>query len=730
MAPNQSNNNGSNNNRSNEIRGPTSALSEFLREQGIRIPNRSRREIQRRRQQQNNDTASTPTASESASAAANTDSPETEPTMSDSNNNENTTSILYTPPTTTTTITTRSKRARDADAQSILNTASTSKKALQQKNKKKLLSKRKRKAKKGNDSSDSSSDSDSSMSFHDSDDSSDDFRPGPSRRAPEGRNLILFCYECKKRFSRPRSSADNDYYLQDDKSICPSCISGNIKPTSKKKQKKSTHVPTKINSSKNNSVPSLQNICIDIVFEYIEDVEAFGDISIINMDKLAKIVCRNRLLNNKIARLFFQPRLHELALYDCTNIDADGLKNVAHFCPNLRTLNLNYCGRIDNDVIQLYKTHLPHLTSLSLGGCHLITHDTWVAFFKAKGQQLETFNLRHSYQFKKGTFKELLLHAKGLKHLRLSRIVTLSNDWLDLLVEHGPTHLQTLELSWPSEAPGRKHILTSEHMVRVLQRTGSELKELVLRGCQDMTDELLVDGILPHCHQLQHLVLEQSHQLTSNGFKKLFAHWKISSSQGYGCGLKHITIARCSQLKDDAFIALLCHSWKSLTHLNIHSLEHLSSDALEVIAGRPVPDLTPFEQLDDYDDANDNGDSNDENNRNPDDNTNEQEQQDNNNNNDNSTNSDDDNVQSPLENQKSKSIIIDKNMLSSLSACSSLTYLNASFVRSMDDIILNKLIQACPLLKHISVWGCNQVSDIQVPLKVTLEGREMSQVVL
>lgn len=412
-------------------------------------------------------------------------------------------------------------------------------------------------------------------------------------------------------------------------------------------------------------------------------------------------------------------------------MDVDGLKNIAHFCPNLQKLNLYYCGRITDEVLELYTTHLPHLKSLTLSGAHLITQDAWIQYFKARGQQLETFSLRHSHRFRKDAFKELLIHAKNLQHLRLSRIVTLDNDWLDIYTEHGPTTLKTLEFSWPPESPSRQHILTSEHMVKVLERTGAHLQELVLKGCPDMDDGLLIDGILPYCGSSLHtLILEQCDKLSSKAFKKLFVEWNRSTANNrqipYGQGFKHVTIARCTDLEDDAFVALLCHSWKTLTYLNIHSLEKLSSDVLEVIAGGPVPDLTPFENEQDDDD--------DKNNDNESDNTHPIDSPDANSSNSSNTTTPDNNdhsdteiednqqqqeqlLSSPLKSRKTKPVIIDKEMLSSLSACQSLTYLDASFVRTMDDTVLTKLIQSCPLLERVLVWGCQQVIKIKKKLK-------------
>ncbi|KAI8076881.1 uncharacterized protein BX664DRAFT_344162 [Halteromyces radiatus] len=618
--PNQSNVNQPTNqaNNRNRIRGPTSALTSFLREHGIQVENRSRAQMAERRRQQREREQQAQEENATNDSAASSSSPVTTTTT------ETTESILYTP----------RRRTRNAKEKAIIEIANENKKSK---------GKKKRPA-----------DDDSDYS-----DDSDFVEPGPSSRATPGRIRVLFCSKCKCRFVRPRSDPSEE-------TLCPDCLSGNLSKGKQPAKKRRVISHTSGGNKKPwfmmgvQSTPvvnSLQDICINIITDHISDVEALGDLSFINMDKIAKIICRNRLLTNHTARLFMQPFIRELRLYDCTNLDVDGLKNVAHFCPNLRTLRLYYCGRMTNDVLELYGSHLQQLTSLALSGCHLITEQQWIKFFKTIGSRLHSFSLRHSNRFQKDSFKALVTHCNKLQHLRLSRIVTLDDDWLEMLAESGINTLESLELSWPSTEPNRPYKLTDTPLIKVLSINGKTLKELTLRGCTDMTDKMLVDGILAHCSQLEKLELDGSDKMTSDGFKTLFSEeWKVGPLAYHHqprMGLRHVTIARCTQFDDDALKHLLAHSGKSLLHLDIHSLHKLSVSALESIAGE---------------------------------------------------NTDDDNNNAYSTTKKTKSP-----PTSSL-ACTSLTYLDTSFVRSMDDYVLTKLIRSCQSLQHIKVWGCNQVT--------------------
>ncbi|CAO3589259.1 unnamed protein product [Absidia cylindrospora] len=667
MSTNDNGRNNDNRNRGAGIRGPTSALSSFLREHGIRVENRSRQQMMERRrlrreqsireasQRQTDANSTTPTDS-----AAQHDTTGSSETTAQSSSTATIESILYTPVTS-------GRRSRSSQAQAIIDAATSSNS----------------KTKKKRPSADSSDNQDNGSS----DDEFIDPQPSSSRpRASSTRTRVLFCSRCRGRFVRNNSDTTEE-------TMCADCLSGKEpasarKPTKKRLPAQSGNKvawfmhgvkPTAAN------VTSLQDICINVIADHIDDVEALGDISFINMDKIAKIICRNRQLTNHTARLFMQPHIRELCLYDCTNVDDTGLKNIAHFCPNLRTLRLYYCGRMTDDVINLYGSHLQNLTSLTVSGCHLVTEKAWINFFNTVGERLHTFSLRHSNRFHKSSFSALVENCNKLQHLRLSRIVTLSNDWLDILSDSEINALETLELSWPSAEPDRKYVLTPEHLNKVLAQTGGSLNELILRGCTDMTDELLVDGILPHCNQLQKLTLEDCPDITSNAFQTLFSdEWKLQPAlvdRQAVTGLQTISVARCLNFDDAALASLLQHSGNALTRLDIHSVEKLTVSALEAIAG----------QVDETDGTKD-GTGNDHYKRQKMDSTNAK------------------NAKPPPPPP---------------SACKSLVYLDASFVRAMDDYVLTKLIQSCSKLKHVKVWGCHQVTDVvKVPSLLIVEGRE------
>jgi DNA repair protein RAD7 len=55
------------------------------------------------------------------------------------------------------------------------------------------------------------------------------------------------------------------------------------------------------------------------VAKFIDEVEAFGDLSTRDMDRICQIISRNRSLNNNTLRLFMEPQGEKLTLYDCAS---------------------------------------------------------------------------------------------------------------------------------------------------------------------------------------------------------------------------------------------------------------------------------------------------------------------------------------------------------------------------------------------------------------------------
>jgi DNA repair protein RAD7 len=302
----------------------------------------------------------------------------------------------------------------------------------------------------------------------------------------------------------------------------------------------------------------------------IEDVEAFGDISDISLDKICKIICRNRSLNAETLQLFLDARHSELILYDCTDITAIGLQNIAQFCPNLRSLKLKLCGRITNEVMDYYTEHLTKLASLTLIGPILILEQTYIKLFETVGERFEKFELKGSSRFSLKAIKALCDNCPNITHLRLGDCNLMDDEWLEPIA--GLTKLKSLRIRNPE--PDK---LTTSAVVKLVQAVGSGLEELELKGCTGLTDEVLVDAIRPSCVRVERLNLSGCEELTTEGVETLFKDWSINS------GLTYVNLENCVMLKDEALMAVTEHSGATLEGLNMSGMDEITKDALQTL---------------------------------------------------------------------------------------------------------------------------------------------------
>ncbi|ORZ22686.1 hypothetical protein BCR41DRAFT_302825 [Lobosporangium transversale] len=387
---------------------------------------------------------------------------------------------------------------------------------------------------------------------------------------PQGSNKIEFCSRCRARFTIKAGATpavdENDGGL-----LCPTCASSSSPSVATPKARPVKRPRRKAQKAEIESqVPSLQDLCIQKIANCIEDVEGFGDISDLSMDKICRIISRNRSLNANTLQLFLDSRHSDLSLYDCTDINALGLQNIAQFCPSLRSLKLKFCGRIDDSVMDYYTSHLSQLTSLSLIGPILITEASYIKFFEAMGERFTRFELKHSARFSLKALKALCDNCPNLTHLRLGDCGQMDDEWMEPI--SNLTKLKSLRLRNPE-----RDRVSTEKVVKLIQAVGSGLEELELKGFVEIEDPVLLDAIRPSCVRLERLNISGCEEFTTEAIQTLFKDWTVNR------GLSYINLENCVMLKDEALMAITAHSATTLETLNIKGLDELTKDALLTI---------------------------------------------------------------------------------------------------------------------------------------------------
>ncbi|KAI8873715.1 RNI-like protein [Ramicandelaber brevisporus] len=570
----------------------------------------------------------------------------------------------------------------------------------------------------------------------------------PRRAIPEfssasHRGHISFCSNCKCRFLNTNQTTANNggSAATDDDGVakpvlCPGCFlnaaygranggpaAGKVRRKRVKRTSTTFNDDTAGESGSGTSAPRLGDMCISLVTDYIHDLETLGDIGIERLDRIARVICKQRQLTNDTVRLFLEPTRTRLHLFDCTRLDEHGLASIAMFCPRLEDLHLDFCGRMTTSTLEGYAQMLTCLSSLTLLGPFLVTDEGFAQLFVAIGDKLKKFSLSQSARFSEKATESLVSHCRQLEELRLAKCGSINNKCVmimagtlknDTAVDGSATATAAAPVEEPktsssirlefvddmddedmdfdlptakgkgkgkgkgkstantkptaeqasSSAPaaGTRSLapvqileisdpgglITDDAVIALLDVVGSGLTELNISDNPDLTDRVLIDGILQCCNsfRLTDLDISTCNGFTPDGISALFDGWtQLSNEQdsndllangSMSAGLYSLCLARCTALTDATLASVLRHSGSTLTKLDIHSCDLLTEDGVAQLAG-----------LDDGDDR----------------------------------------------------------------TGRHLEELDLSFVRAACDTVLDIILQNCPRLEVIMVWGCNRVTE-------------------
>lgn len=332
-----------------------------------------------------------------------------------------------------------------------------------------------------------------------------------------------------------------------------------------------------------NALPTLQSLCINIVANSIEDVEALMGIGGQNMDAISKSISKNRRLNSQTVQLFLQPQAKKIAFYDCSQLDNDALASIPTFSPNVEEINLQLCGMLDNKALDSWTKKLTHLRRVELYGCFLVRTEAWHRFFETIKDRLTSFKIRETPRFDKTCCEKLVEHCPNVTELGLAQIGPLDASCLQVLEKYGH-QLTYLDVSDPGvSAPGTPpKSLEDQELIQMLQKTGRKLLYLNLSGNADLTGRTLLEGILENCKSLNTLMITLcgTEEVKTEDFVQLFQGLKKR-----GCAmLNRITLERCLSVNDQVVEALVDFSGRALVELNLNSCDAITEKGFQMIA--------------------------------------------------------------------------------------------------------------------------------------------------
>ncbi|GAA5822019.1 hypothetical protein JCM10212_004657, partial [Sporobolomyces blumeae] len=204
--------------------------------------------------------------------------------------------------------------------------------------------------------------------------------------------------------------------------------------------------------------------------------------------------------------------------------------------------------------------------------------------------------------FNEVSLASLVHHNPSLSVLRLSEIGRFTGESLKYLYPL-KGKLRSLDISRLGTPQGT--VLEDDEVIELLKEVGGELDDLCLDGNVNLTERVLVEGIKPHCPHLRKLSLSDLGEIEPWGFETLFSDKVVEKPSSEEAGATTEQAEGNAQAQGDAAVVTETEAsegsassvptvststtapldsprWSSpgLTHLNLHRVSHLTSESL------------------------------------------------------------------------------------------------------------------------------------------------------
>lgn len=391
---------------------------------------------------------------------------------------------------------------------------------------------------------------------------------------------IAICASCHSRFtitvySKPAPNSDNEF-------LCRACTN-NLRPKPAKTKEKANNnkkrkkVAAELLDQKFLTPPSLQDLCITKAAERIDSITELGYLNVSALNKISRILTKNRRLSSKTMQLFLRPGVTSLEFWDCSRISPETFNLIPSLCPNLENLVLGMCGQLCGENL-LRIAEIPNLVSLHLDGPFMVRKEAWLDFIDLVGPKIKSLSIASLYRFDAEVLALLAESCVSLEHLALRSLCQL-HDSTPFYMLSSLVGLRYLEISdlepdaWSDEA-----------LVQILNSVGSQLHTLIIKNPGDALSDRVVDAISQCCGSLTHLELVNFTEISDDSVANMFHHW---SSVKSNTGLQYLSLERCFSVGNRAVLAAIEHSGHSLVELSINSLNKTEPQTIEKLAALP-----------------------------------------------------------------------------------------------------------------------------------------------
>lgn len=408
------------------------------------------------------------------------------------------------------------------------------------------------------------------------------------------------CEICGKRFTvTPYSRAGPNGGL-----LCNPCGKELEKDAPKKKAKRATGGPSGrrrtvqsriLDGTYTLGARSLMTLCIKTLVKNIDLADELGDLPPRVVDKISREMSKLRLVDSRTLDLFLQSSTDEVKIYDAAKLSNDDLLRIFQQVPRLKHLKIKNAIQFKDDVMAYLLDRDIDLESLYLLGANLLSEEMWHHFLKEKGSSLQSFQVYFTDRyFGDSTLALLPKQCPSLKRFKIRHVQNVTGAGVKSLAKVKTLEHLGLQLH---------HTVHSDIYVHVINEIGAQLRTFSIQMAFT-ADNTILDALHAKCRQLQKLRINDSEEMTDDGFVRLFSAWANP-------GLRFLDLSKCRQLDSvkprenpdniglcsNGFRALMEHSGKTLQHLNVHACRHISKEAFEHVFApdKVYPNLTELE---------------------------------------------------------------------------------------------------------------------------------------
>ncbi|KAF4552770.1 Hypothetical protein D9617_9g025610 [Elsinoe fawcettii] len=323
-----------------------------------------------------------------------------------------------------------------------------------------------------------------------------------------------------------------------------------------------------------NRAKSLQQLCIEKVVQYHDDVEELGDIPQALLERVSTIFSKKRVMTSKTLKLFVRPDLDTIAIHDAANLTVEDFQQMFAVAPNVNKLVLRNAHQLKDEAMDYMLDKCDNISYLQLYTANLVSDDMWIKIFQRYGKQLKTVKL----EWLDATFDDdictaMVANCPNITRLKFKRCRRLGEGAIQIISKL--KHLEHLSLQLSSD-------LSPESLVTLIERVGPGLQTLSLEHFLDLDDTVL-SAIHDNCTQLSKLRITENDTASDAAFAALFTNWSnppltfvdLNSTRDMDNNNPNGPDEAIG-LADKGFAAMMKHSGEALRHLDVASCRHVS----------------------------------------------------------------------------------------------------------------------------------------------------------